>query len=215
MGQIFDGAPRRTTPILLMDANASFPATVPADGDEEMGMRAIGPSTFGRLSWQARQIRDFWQERGLAAANTFTSEARPTFFGPRGRSIIDYIVLPWSSLGSVSYCMPWLHAGLLLQTSPASKLCDHVPIMLHFWHADWTPILESEARLHWDRQALRRATATGEGVVQYSDNIERAIADPVRQCHMEAAAERYDVEGILGCLQDSVNEAGDIFQGWP
>ncbi len=111
---VFALAPQCTAPQPLIEAKASLTAGSGGAGEEDVAGHAESRRAFGRGRWQGQRIRRFWQHWGLAAVNTFVGDAMPSYYGPRAKSLIDYVVLPYSAQGLVGGSRMWTHAGRML-----------------------------------------------------------------------------------------------------
>ena len=155
------GLPKRTTPLICMDANART-GTRPRTAHRP---RCVGPYNDEPPDWTGVRLMEVLDRLGLVLLNTFFRNASgPTFSGGEEKhSRIDYIAAP-TKLQTVVQCVRAVyHEAQLMQLPSSSKWLDHAPVYLRFWHRDWYEQDPDEsalasAELKWNKRALRDLT---------------------------------------------------------
>mmetsp|Transcript_24276 Transcript_24276/g.52844 ORF Transcript_24276/g.52844 Transcript_24276/m.52844 type:complete len:298 (+) Transcript_24276:124-1017(+) len=108
--------PRRVVPILGMDADAHLPS-----GPNELG--CVGPQGYREGNRQGALVLDFLRENQLAAVATWWSTA-PTFWGNRGTSWVDQLVVPTALLPCVRRTWTNVAAGDSVQLAIIGRRLD-------------------------------------------------------------------------------------------
>ena len=148
--------PHRTYPILLGDFNGWT-------GTYDMGngiwayqpTPAVGPLTLQKENFNGGQLRWVCERQHLALVNTFKGGG-PTYYSRVAASQIDYIAVPQSQLGSVSWCKVLETLGQSLQYMAAPGRRDHRPLACEVRHRLRYSGVPKTTAARWDRHLLAK-----------------------------------------------------------
>lgn len=166
-GQVLDEVPRRSTPMLCMDANDGFGMHQRLGGVvNAMPDEVVEPSEPEMEHYASAGIRRLFQIHDMAVLSA-AWRTGPTYHGDRHVSKVDYICGPQGLRGRVSSC----------------ALRDHATLYMRVRISVAKELRESQRAPRLDLDKMMEALKNPSIGAEFLEQVERRFESMVQECH--------------------------------